>query len=59
MAQADGMFVMEGDEVAAVNGTLCEGAGWSWVETSSAPGNGMGEKRVEEAFSNVFERQII
>lgn len=23
--QADGMFIMEGDEVVAVNGTLCEG----------------------------------
>lgn len=24
------MFVMEGDEVVAVNGTLCEGA-WRWA----------------------------
>ena len=23
--QADGMFIMEGDEVVAVNGTVCEG----------------------------------
>ena len=29
-SEADGMFVMEGDEVVAVNGTLCEGA-WRWA----------------------------
>ena len=46
--EADGMFVMEGDEVVAVNGTLCEGGRseamggapgkWEWNRPPSEPG---------------------